>query len=74
MKVLSLEQTSLGANDTGSSVKQSCIEICSDGATLPSSSGYFQKYKVFSEREMMYPVRFVGQYFRSKLMIMLSFS
>jgi len=48
INVFSLEQTSLGANETGSSVKQSCIDICSDGATLPSSSGYFQKYMVFS--------------------------
>ena len=50
INVFSLEQTSLGANETGSSVKQSCIDICSDGATLPSSSGYFQKYMVFSKK------------------------
>ena len=43
INVFSLEQTSRGASETGSSVKQSCIDICSEGATFPSSSGYFQK-------------------------------
>ena len=50
MNVFNLEHTSLGASDTGKSVKQSWSDICSEEATLPSSSGYFQKWRVLSKR------------------------
>lgn len=54
MNVFNLEHTSRGARDTGSSLKHSCKDICSDGATLLSSSGYFQKWRVLSEKNIFY--------------------
>ena len=49
MNVFILEQTSLGAMLT-SSLMQAVSEMLSAGLTLPSSSGYFQKWRELPER------------------------